>query len=476
MENLNYGTNRTFPLELYITTQEQRDVHVTVTTPKWSNPALNETFTIRNGEVHKVLIDDILRMIGSDLSSKAIHVTADAEVVCYGANKMSLSNDVFLGIPTDALGTEYYAVTHCDCDGIFDTKSEVGIASTNDGTKVIITLPKSDPNLSVTLNNTKYGPGDSFKVTMNRYDTLQLQSDRDLTGVHIVSDKPIATFSGNVKTNIGLGQSADHLVEQLTSVDRWGRQFVSAPIPARTVGDIFKIVASEDNTVIRITGLPPITLAKAGEAINVTLPSDQYKMIKSDKPVLVTQFVQSEQDPHEPADPSMMILPPYELFGSDYTFTTPEYSRPDFGNDARFRYENLFMLVADSSEKDGLLLDGKPLPKNLVWHPISGTSLSGTNFQVSHGTHTVRHTNPLSIFGGYLYGHAYHESFAFPTGMRLATINKNCTPSATQPGDGIDNDCDGKIDEELCTTDNKRADDDGDGKNDEDCVKVTPSK
>lgn len=27
---------------------------------------------------------------------------------------------------------------------------------------------------------------------------------------------------------------------------------------------------------------------------------------------------------------------------------------------------------------------------------------------------------------------------------------QNCTPTASVPGDGIDNDCDNKIDEELC--------------------------
>lgn len=37
-------------------------------------------------------------------------------------------------------------------------------------------------------------------------------------------------------------------------------------------------------------------------------------------------------------------------------------------------------------------------------------------------------------------------------------------------GDGVDNDCDGLIDEELCTEENRGTDTDGDEKVDEDCA------
>ena len=43
-------------------------------------------------------------------------------------------------------------------------------------------------------------------------------------------------------------------------------------------------------------------------------------------------------------------------------------------------------------------------------------------------------------------------------------------------GDGLDNDCDGLIDEELCMASNGGADDDGDGQSDEDCATPPPRK
>ena len=47
--------------------------------------------------------------------------------------------------------------------------------------------------------------------------------------------------------------------------------------------------------------------------------------------------------------------------------------------------------------------------------------------------------------------------------MRL--VAQGCVPTNQVENDGIDNDCDGSIDEELCNS----IDDDADGEIDEDC-------
>ena len=411
MENDQYGS--VFPLELYVTTAEKRDVHVKITSPKWSQPPISKTITVKAGQVVRVKIDDAFRMKGSVKSSKAILVDSDGDISVYGGNKEDYSNDVFCGIPVDALGNEYYAM----CYGPAFRKTEIGVAATEDGTIVKVTLPKS-PNMTVTFGGKTYHGGEKITIPLDKYENFQLQSIGDLTGAHIESNHPISAYSGNIKTNIGSGKWQDHLVEQLTPVDTWGKRFVTAPIPKRTTGDYFRIVASEDNTVINIAGMPSFTLAKAGDWKQVTLPSNSYKSINATKPVFMAQFVLSQLNAQEPADPSMMIIPPYELFNAGYTFATPEYSHTEY-----FHYENEVLLVIKSDKKDGLLLDGLPLPKGTKWHPIEGTNLVGTYVDIPKGSHTVKHKDSTTIFGSYLYGHAYHESYAFPTGMRLAKIN-----------------------------------------------------
>lgn len=230
MENFVYV--REFPLELYFTTAETRDVTVHVTSPKWRQPQINNTLIITAGNVTRLNISEEYRMIGDSKSSKSLLIQADGDIVVYGGNKEDYSNDVYCALPTDVLGTEYYAI----CYGPAYRKTEIGVAAIEDGTTVEITLPTRDGNLNLTYGGNLYKAGDTVKVTLDQYETLQLQSYGDLTGSHIVSSRPVAAISGNIKTNIGNGTFQDHLVEQLTPVDTWGRKFVTAPIPDRTTG------------------------------------------------------------------------------------------------------------------------------------------------------------------------------------------------------------------------------------------------
>ena len=421
MQNLQYDPNTTFPLEVYISTPTQSSANVTITSPKWSNPKVDQKVTVNPGQVIKVPIDTEFQMRGSTKSGKGLLVRSDSDIVVYGGNKDTFSNDVYCALPTDAVGTEYYAV----CYGPPQEKTEIGVAAITDGTSISMTLPSKDPNLEVTFEGKKYKAGDTIKTSLDRYETLQIQSKGDLTGTHVVCDKPATVLSGNIKTNIlgvsvgGNPPTADHLVEQMTPVDTWGKKFVTTPIPGRTKGDIFRIVASKDNTVVNIDGMSPQTLNKAGDWMQIRTQPGEYKLITSNNGIMLTHFVETTYNKSQDyTDPSMMIIPPYELFGSKYTFATPEYSRPGYGN-----YSNEFLIVVNITERNGLLLDGKPFPTSVHWNRIPGTDLVGAHVPLGPGSHTVRHTDPTSIFGGYLYGHGYIESYAFPTGMRLAKIN-----------------------------------------------------
>jgi CUB/sushi domain-containing protein len=145
------------------------------------------------------------------------------------------------------------------------------------------------------------------------------------------------------------------------------------------------------------------------------ISSKAYCKIVASKPIMVAQFVLSQQSSSEESDPAMMIIPPVEQYGADYTFTTPKYSRGS--------YSNYFMFIVQDSQKSGLLVDGKRFPSNTKYNKISGTSLVGGYISVSEGTHTIRHTSPIAIFGGFLYGQAKYETYGFTTGMRTAKVN-----------------------------------------------------
>ena len=76
---------------------------------------------------------------------------------------------------------------------------------------------------------------------------------------------------------------------------------------------------------------------------------------------------------------------------------------------------------------------------------------------VSHGVHRVMHDSPIVPFAIFLYGYARADSYGYPGGLRLADLTLECVPG--HPGDGLDNDCDRRIDEEI----KNFIDDDNDG-------------
>jgi hypothetical protein len=80
-----------------------------------------------------------------------------------------------------------------------------GVAATEDGTIVKVTLPKS-PNMTVTFGGKTYHGGEKITIPLDKYENFQLQSIGDLTGAHIESNHPISAYSGNIKTNIGSGK------------------------------------------------------------------------------------------------------------------------------------------------------------------------------------------------------------------------------------------------------------------------------
>ena len=70
----------------------------------------------------------------------------------------------------------------------------------------------------------------------------QIQSSDDLTGVRILSSRPVAVFSGTMWTSVGVEFMGDHMVEQLPPVVSWGAEFYTMPVATRLQGDIFRII------------------------------------------------------------------------------------------------------------------------------------------------------------------------------------------------------------------------------------------
>ncbi|XP_035668453.1 IgGFc-binding protein-like isoform X2 [Branchiostoma floridae] len=419
-----------------------------------------QTFDIKFGEVNTVDVPrTAVELRGSATQNTGIIITATDEIVVYGVFAERASSDAFLALPTDVLGTEYYVSCYNPSS---NEPSQFGVVGIRDGTTVNIV-----PTQDVTFDGTAYTAGQTITVTLDRLQTLQVQSDADLTGSKITSDKKVGVLSGNLFVIIGNGQSGtgDHIVEMIPPVDTWGKEFVTVPLAKRTVGDKFRVIAARDNTQVNVTekSASPVTL-NAGEFWEFNPGTDKSHYVVATEPVILMQYSKTGDADNTDTDPFMLMIPPLQQFAADYTFATAQLI-----SDPSSVTHHVNIAIRDS-EKAGLLLDGNPLDPSVTWTPIPGTAWSGAQIDIADGTHTLVHTSPIVTFGISVYGFTHPESYGYPGGLRLAQIAAPCVATATISGDGVDNDCDGRIDEELANG----LDDDGDGAIDEDLAGQQP--
>ncbi len=255
------------------------------------------------------------------------------------------SSDAFKVLPCvhhPSNGYEYYAVSvpisqipeqdedYPDASEFLDIegRSALVIVTTEDDTTLQITLTQNvDLEADDLKDQVPKGEIEAgLPVTINlpkRIQTLYFGSDEDLSGSRVVSDKPIAFFSGHecgtVPSNISF---CDHMNEQIPPTATWGKQFITAPLAERTSGDTFKIIASRDNTNVRIgctnDESMSISLDK-GEMSQFVISSDSSCYFVSSQPILLVQFsMSSTLDKVFLSDPFMIIVPPVEQYRSRY--------------------------------------------------------------------------------------------------------------------------------------------------------------
>jgi len=113
---------------------------------------------------------------GTELSRKAVLVTTGGDEP-FGVYAMSSAErgscDGFVALPVSSLGTDHFAL----CFFPPDHQSEIGIVAVEDFTTVSVTLREyTKPAVVVKWNEKSYTNGQTFNISMNRYDTVQLQS------------------------------------------------------------------------------------------------------------------------------------------------------------------------------------------------------------------------------------------------------------------------------------------------------------
>jgi hypothetical protein len=369
----------------------------TATTGNVAIPGLqfSQAFNVTPGSVTTVDLPSNAQQQSSDtVESLGIHVTAGDEVTVYGLNRVTFTTDAYLGLPVDALGTDYINL------GYQGFASQFGVVASQNATTVTITP---------TVETAGHPAGTPYTVNLNQGQTYQLRAAPDLSGSIITSNKPIAVFGGHQCANIPPQHTAcDHIVEQLTATSQWGRDFLSMPLATRSNGDTFRVLASENDTIVQVNGSTVATLDR-GQLHEQIIEGPAR--ITADKPVLVMQYSNGQSfdnDGNTNGDPFQMLIPPAEQYLPNYTVSTPaEGFDPNFVN-----------VIAPNSAVGSVRIDGAAIPAG-DFTPIGSSGFSGAQVEVGLGSHTVTSPQPIGVHS---YGFGDFDSYGYPGGLSLSEI------------------------------------------------------
>ncbi|MDH4392721.1 MAG: IgGFc-binding protein [Aquabacterium sp.] len=385
-------------LTLFITGDTATTGTVSIPGSGFSTP-----FSVTPGVVTSVPVPNSAEVTAVDsITNQGIRVVANAEVTVYGLSRLQATTDAFLGLPTDALGTDYINLGFRNVNIVNAT--QFGIVATQNGTVVTITPTAQAGSRTA---------GVPFSVTLNQGQTYLLRSTAsspaDLSGSLISATAPIAVFGGHQCANIPSGNvvACDYIVEQLPHTGTWGRSFATMPLATRILGDTFRILASVNGTVVSVNGVNVATLNR-GQFHEQTIAGPAS--INATQPVLVAQYSNSSSFDGVTSDPFMMLIPPFEQFLASYTVTTP----------ASGFNTNFINIVVPNASVGVVTLDGTPVP-GASYTAIAGTGFSGARLPVTLGAHNL--SGPLP-FGAFMYGFASFDSYGYPGGQSFDEVAK----------------------------------------------------
>lgn len=369
-------------------------------------------------------------------STRSFRMRTTEPIIAYQFNPLNdvgvASNDASLLLPAEAVGTEYYVMSWPSGPDALGNGPQTGwftIVGTRDETTTVTIrfsatlIDGVDPDLQGITE------GSTHTFTLERGDVMNFEAltefqifppsvtEGDLTGTHIVADKPIVVFGGHEQA-VMVGSydeegscCADHLEQQLFPVSTWGTQYAAVHSPYRgNEVDYWRVLASVDGTRVTtnpaVPGLDGATL-NAGEFAQIE--SDGSFEISATQPVLVGQFLVSQQDDRiarTKGDPAFVLAVPTNQYRSNYAILTPDGYAEDW-------------ITVTRPAGVTVLLDGVAILDS-AFTPLGSGTLEWAHVSVTPGAHTLVAPGE-ERFGIAAYGYDSAVSYGFPGGLDLST-------------------------------------------------------
>ena len=377
-----------------------------------------QVVTVPAGQLVTVALRDNMYMHRTQKTKMGIHVTALENITVYGMSQSSYSSesDGFLALPVHVLAYEYIIASYTS-DSMVPSPSLVGIVATSDGTRVDIHLKTLG---LVSYGGYMYSSGNVITVTMDRMETFQISHSSDLTGTRVVATRPVSVFSGSLSAKVPISvDSSSHLVEQIPPVVTWGKRIIVVPLVTRK-GDIVRVIASEDNTNLKISGSfnKSMEIKSSGsfaELDSSSWPPSSSVLIVCSRACLVVQFSKGREADGVPSDPFMMIVPPVEQYTNNYVLSP-----------AVPAINGIITIIVEGQYTETMYLNDRSLDTWYAnWTAVSGTRYRFTTLNLGGSASAkIWNSNNWVRFAVLFYGFAQTDnSYGLPGRFALEPIN-----------------------------------------------------
>lgn len=374
-----------------------------------------------------------------EISNYAFRVLSNIPVTAHQFNPLNnvdvYSNDASLLLPTNTLGTRYIAMS-------WQQRPNPPLR----GFVTIFNPAMQDNEVTFTTTaRTAPGPeipsmdvGETRTFTLGAGQVLNLETrgdEDDLTGSLIESQYPVGVFGGHECANVDLGiDRCDHIETQLLPVDTWGTTYLGTKFsPRGGEPDVWRILASEDNTIVTLSFDFPNTTEQVhhGNLIRneggaqflinrgeyAEFQSRQAFQVEGNAPISVGQYMVGSNwftipricdegidagNPTGIGDPAMTLAVPTSQFRDEYILLVPLDYAEDYVN----------VVISTGTQ---VTMDGNPLDPSL-FEPIEGTGYQVATLTIEDGQHRLTGDAP---FGLQAYGYDCHVSYAYPGGLNL---------------------------------------------------------
>ncbi|MCA9715937.1 MAG: IgGFc-binding protein, partial [Myxococcales bacterium] len=372
----------------------------------------------------------------------ALRLESDRPVVAYQflpySSSQVATSDAALLLPEHAWGDNYLALVPSN-----DGSKWLTVVSLEDNNEVKVYIPGGASGSTMAGGGVpSLSAGQMHTETLGGQEVLRIAADASgdpISGAAVYSSAPVAVFVGSPGMSLpgpGFQGWQDSLEEQVQPRAAWGTEYAVVKFRPRGVeGDVYRIIADKDGTVVTLTGdyQDQFTLDE-GEFVEFL--TDQSFYASGNEAFLIGHYLVSASEnsgmkddglypgwftasnncgdgPTSPnslgdlGDPAIGFIPPIDQFRSRYTFLTP------------YTYSwDMVTVVADAAGWASISLDGQPLPDPT---PLGGGAMVYARFLVEDGAHYIE--SPSHKFGIEVYGYDCRISYVYPGGLSLGSIN-----------------------------------------------------